>query len=362
MSATRVMFLLPNFAGGGAEKVALLLLAGLDRSRIEVELAVVQAAGPLKSLVPAGIPLHDLDRPRLRAAVRPLLALIRRRRPDVVFATHGYVNLMLLLLHGLLPRGTRIAVRESNTPSQRQDQERRGRLMRLAYGRLYPRADRVICQHAGTEREMARDFGVDPARIAALPNPVDIAALRRAAAVPKREAGRGPRFVAAGRLTRQKGFDRLLRIAAHLPAEGRITIFGEGPEAGELAGLAARLELGPRVRLAGFTAELAPWLAGADGLLLPSRWEGLPNVALEALACGTPVVAAPEAGAMAALATEAPAGAVRLAELGDDFAAAALALPENAEAVLRPSLLPERYEAGTVCARFEAILETLCRP
>ena len=345
----------------GAEKVALLLLAGLDRRRFATELAVVQGTGPLRALVPSETPLHDLDRRRLRSAVPALIALIRRRRPQVIIATHGYINLALLLLRGLLPRGTRIVVRESNTPSQRQALERRGGLMRRAYRWLYPRADCVLCQHQGTEQEMARDFRVAPARIAALPNPVDLEGLRAAAAAPEREPGSGARFVAAGRLTRQKGFDRLLRIAAGLPNDSRITIFGEGPEAGELAALAAQLALGPRVRLAGFTDNLAPWLAGADGLLLPSRWEGLPNVALESLACGTPVVAAPEAGAMAALAAEAAEGAVRLADPERDFAAAATALPRNEARALRPSLLPPRFEATGVAESFEQILETLCR-
>lgn len=362
MSRARVLFLLPNFAGGGAEKVALLLLAGLDRERFATELAVVKGSGPLKSLLPADVPLHDLDRPRLRAAIPALITLIRRRQPQVVFATHGYVNLALLMFRRLLPSGTRIVVRESNTPSQRQGQERRGGLMRLAYRWLYPRADLVLCQHPGTEREMAADFQVAAARIAALPNPVDLAALRAAATTPQREAGAGLRLVAAGRLTRQKGFDRLLHIAAELPADSRISIFGEGPEAANLAELAKQLELGPRLQFAGFNTNLAPWLAGADGLLLPSRWEGLPNVALEALACGTPVVAAPEAGAMATLAAEAPEGAVILAAPIGDFAAAATALPRNGAGALRPSLLPARFDAARVAESFGQILETLCRP
>ncbi len=50
----------------------------------------------------------------------------------------------------------------------------------------------------------------------------------------------------------------------------------------------------------------APWLAGCDVVLLPARWEGLPNVALEALACGTPVIAAREAGGIDEIARSAP--------------------------------------------------------
>ena len=85
-------------------------------------------------------------------------------------------------------------------------------------------------------------------------------------------------------------------------------IFGDGPDRAALNALAAAEGRAEQVRIAPFTRDLPAALAGADACLLPSRWEGQSNVALESLACGTPVVATPEAGAIAELAAEAPAG------------------------------------------------------
>ena len=356
MSPPAVLFVLPNFAGGGAERVALTLLNNLDRARFAPELAVFEAAGPLRAAMGADIPLHDLKRPRLRRALPALLRLIRRRRPAVVCATQGYVNLALLAARPVLPKATRIVVRESNTPSQSLPNRALPWATGLAYRLLYPRADAVLCQHRKTEQEMAARFGVAPERIEVLPNPVDSAALRAAAAPVSREPGKGPRFIAAGRLTRQKGFDRLLDMMVELGGQAHLTICGSGPEQAALQARAAELGLSARVRFGGFRQPLAPLLAGADACLVPSRWEGLPNVALEALACGTAVIASPQSGGIAELA-----GAVTIAETGPPFIAAMKAVvPKHANG-LPPSRLPARYDLAATRPRFMAILEHVCR-
>jgi glycosyltransferase involved in cell wall biosynthesis len=109
-----------------------------------------------------------------------------------------------------------------------------------------------------------------------------------------------------------------------MPPQSHLTIFGEGELQSALRQQIERLNLKGRVALVGFEPQPAPWLAGADALLLPSRWEGLPNVALEALACGTPVIATPEAGGIGEIAAQAKPGAVTLAAPGHEFVTAML--------------------------------------
>lgn len=357
----KVLFVLANFAGGGAERVALTLLQGLDRDAFAPQLAVLEAAGPLRDLVPGATPLHDLGQPRLSRALPGLIRLIRRERPAVIFATQGYLNVTLLALRPLLPAGTRFALRESNTPSQSLPNRRFPRLTTWAYRRFYPRSDLLFCQHRLTATEFQQDFAVPAARIVALPNPVDVARLRALAANPKRKPGPGLRFAAAGRLHRQKGFDRLIALFAGLPGDAHLTIHGEGGEAEALRAQIEALGLRGRVTLAGFTAELPAVLAGADACLLASRWEGLPNVALEALAVGTPVIATPECGGIAELAESAPPGAVILAPWGEAFHAALCACTPRPRQTLSGSLLPARYDAGAVAAAFDTALRGLAR-
>ena len=351
----RLGLLLPSFAGGGAERVALTLAGGLAaEGAADVGVAVLDTRGPLAGLVGDGITVHDLGQPRLRHALGPIRRWVRAERLDTVFSSIGYINLALLALRPLLPAATRLVVREANTPSLSLPQGPAPMLTALAYRALYRTADLVICQHGGTAAEMTGRYGVAPERVGLLPNPVDVTGLRQCA--PIREPGSGRRFVVAGRLARQKGIDRLLPLFADLGATDHLTILGDGPDRATLEAAARRLDLDERVRFAGFETTPAGWLAGADAVLIPSRWEGLPNVALEALACGTPVIATPQSGGIAEVADEAPDGAVTIAAWGAPFAAALARVAPAPADEMRPSLLPARYERSAVVEQFIALL------
>jgi len=352
-----VAFVLPSFAGGGAERVVLTLIDALDRSRLRPSLFVLNAEGPLRGLVPPGTPVVDLATPRLRAALPALLRALRRARPDAVVSTLGYLNLAVLALRPLLRGRPRLIVREANPPSVSIAATRWPRATRFAYRRLYPRTAAVLCNAETTAAELRALLPRLIERILLLPNPIDVERLRVAAEPPIRAPGDGLRLVAAGRLTHQKGFDRLIDMMAALPASSRLTILGTGPDEATLRTRAESRAVADRVTFAGFAEQPWPFYAGADAFLLPSRWEGQSNAALEALAVGTPVIATPEAGGIATVAASAPAGAVTIAATGEDYVAVMKAFVPAPVASPRPSLLPAGYEPAAVAARLADIIE-----
>ena len=353
----RVAFVLTSFAGGGAERVLLTLARTLDPAVFSPEIIVLDGTGPWRSLVPDRIPVTDLGRKRIRGALLPLARALRRSRAEIAVSTIGALNLALLALKPLLPAGLRLVVREANTPHRHARGGAGARFYRWAYPRLYRRAASVIVPASYLARELAEDFGVPRETIAVLHNPVDAAALAAASQPPIRAPGVGPRFVAIGRLTHQKGFDRLLDMMAAAPREAHLVILGDGPDRAALEARREALKLGERVAMPGFAGDAPRHVAGADALLLPSRWEGLPNVALEALALGVPVIATPEAGGIAEIAALAPAGAVTLAKAGDDFVAAMARLTPKPAGPERPSLLPKNFDLHHAAARFAALLK-----
>jgi glycosyltransferase involved in cell wall biosynthesis len=352
----RVAFVLPSFAGGGAQKVLLSFAVHLNRKLFAPVVIVLEEGGPWQALVPDDLRVISLARPRLRNALPELVRVLRAVRPGIIVSTIGYLNLGILLVKPLLSGRQRIIVREANTP-RRNAQSALGQLgYRLAYRWLYRRADRVLCPASYLRDELIADCGLSAERILVLSNPLDEDMLRAFAGPPQRAPGSGRRFVCIGRLTEQKGYDRLLDDWAHMPPDTHLTIFGEGEQQTALQAQIERLGLKGRVALAGFEPQPAPWLAGADALLLPSRWEGLPNVALEALACGTPVIATPEAGGISEIAAQAKPGAVVLAPSGGTFVRAMLDVVPRQQTGLRPSLLPDGYRLAGAVAAFSSIL------
>ena len=351
-----IAFVIPSFAGGGAERVMLQLASHLDRERFKPIVIVLEDTGPLRGELATDVTVLNLRTPTLRNAVGLLHRLFTELKPDIVFSTMGFLNIGVIFANfGRIRHRPRIVIREANIPEATFEAFRVPFLIKAAYRYLYRYADAVIC-NAQLVRDKLGAAGVQKDIISVLPNPIEINRLRQLAASKIRSRQRD-HFVASGRLVPQKGFDRLLEWFADYPGEGPMTIFGEGPQRRELTDLSKRLGLSERVKFPGF--EEHPWqsIADADAFLLPSRWEGMPNAALEALALGTPVVACREAGGIEEIASIASNGAVLLADDKDSFLAAMGAVPPRGDVNnLRASLLPEEYSLASVVLLYQEIL------
>ncbi len=104
-------------------------------------------------------------------------------------------------------------------------------------------------------------------------------------------------FLSVGNLVKNKGHHLVIHVLTHFPA-AQLYIIGDGPEKNSLEKLAEQLKVQNRVHFPGRVSqsELAKFYGAADALVLASGREGWPNVLLEALACGTPVVACKTGG------------------------------------------------------------------
>lgn len=353
---TPVRVILPSFAGGGAERIALMLLSGLDRDRFRPELIVFHDQGPLADLVPGDVAVLNLTTPRLRQALPKLIKHLRGQPAGIVFSTLGYVSLPILACRGLLPAGTQIVTREANMPSLSLPNVKFGGLLRWAYRTWAKTADLQICTSTKMQTEFQTLFGVAPERLAVLYNPVDEDRFRGLAEPVKRHPGKGLRFIAAGRMTRQKGFDRLLDAFGDLPPDSHLNLLGEGPELAAYQAQVAAEGLEDRVAFLGFERNPWAWFAGADAVLIPSRWEGLCNVGLEALAVGTPIIATPECGGIEDIAKLAEPGAVTIAAFDRDFVQRCADSPISNKDGIGASLLPNTFQMTKAQAAFNALL------
>ena len=289
-----VLFVLPTL-GGGAARVVITLLRHLDRTRFEPHLVVFYTFYGywFGSEVPDDVVLHVLDAKRARNAMPKLIRILWQVRPAVIVATQGYINFLLLLARPFLP-SCKMVIREVIGERYMEHNRYRGLLYRW-YLRRVRHADRVITQTEAVARQLSAEIAPRPGQVECIHNPVDVDRLAAAAATaPSPFVGSDPHVLAMGRLTHQKGFDLLLGALAAVRADGvpaRLTIVGVGELETELKERTADLGLADVVTFAGFQERPERYFAHADVFVLSSRYEGMPNVVLEALACGLPIVA-----------------------------------------------------------------------
>ena len=343
MKRPEIFVCLPNFSGGGAEKVMTLVahllsstsknaledklsdhncspiapailsqkqactdqewgLSHVTKSDFDVTCVVLDDEGPLKSVVSERCNIVNLQLPSARCAIVSLVKLFRQRKPKIVISTLAYFNFVVVLaLMASRHMPKRMIVREANIPSSTIESLPMRWLGRFLYKWLYNRADIVICNSSETLDELV-DLGVDRTRVALIPNPVDIEGVRKQAQVsfvlPHFLDPSLPLFVSLGRLTKQKGMDRLITWVASMGSNANLLIIGQGAERDELERLIESNGLTGRAKIIDFQNNPFPYMSNADAVLLGSRWEGLPNVALEALALGKQVVATTHCGGL----------------------------------------------------------------
>jgi glycosyltransferase involved in cell wall biosynthesis len=289
-----------DLRGGGAERVTLRLAEGLIDAGLTVELILFQRRGEYLEQLPAGLRLVDLGAKRVASGAPALARRLRQAPPRALLSVMTHVNLITITATRLAGYRGRLMVTEHNQMSQKIAAARRP-AARLAY-RLAPLgyrfADVVAAVSGGVAEDLQALIRLPPGKIQVLYNPVvDPGLAERAAApvdhpwfAPDRDI---PVLLGVGRLHPQKDFPTLLRALAEVRSRRpvRLLILGKGEARAGLEALAAELGVSEDVALPGFLPNPYAFLARCDAFVLSSRWEGLPTVVIEALACGAPVVA-----------------------------------------------------------------------
>lgn len=360
----KTLFVLPSLSAGGAERVLITFMNGADRDIYAPVFLSVSQESALKDLIDPSIPCYAIGRVSVFRSLWPLYKTIKDIKPDIVISTMAHMNFALLLLKPFFPQ-IKFIVREAITPSYFYGKYKmRGGLIRGLYRFLYPKADMVLSPTQKVFDEFA-ELSMAGEHYAVIRNPVDVAKMRNA---PLDGDGFGSRsdtvrFLCCGRLEYQKGFDRLIKKMADftMPYDWHLDIVGGGPEHKNLQNLIAQNGLQDKITLQGFQKEPYKFFARADCFLLPSRFEGLPNVVLESLACGTPVIATKESGGIDEIAKDAAAADLKIAEHMDGFMAAMRDVKPQGKTGFAASLLPPIYAKERVIKDFYKLVQKAAR-
>ncbi len=277
-----------NLAGGGAEKALAKIGSGLAERGHDVEFIVCEDAG--RHAAPAGCRFTALSARAghgwlgKRRLAWKLARLLRESKHELLVSTLPFADEV-----AALSRAPRHACRIANTLSAEVARlpDDKGPRRKDRYRTLYG-ARPLVAVSRGVADDLRAAFGIGTGNIRVIGNPFDFAAIRRLAAEPCSLRPAEPYILHVGRYAAQKRHDLLLAAFAGLDMPHRLVLLT--PPDARLAALVAQHGLERRVTIADFQANPYPWMAGAELLVLCSDHEGLPNVLIEALACGTRVV------------------------------------------------------------------------
>ena len=310
----RVAQLVETLDAGGAEALAVDIAAALAARGHDSHLIVARGDGPFRERVKPEVVFHDLARPRrdgnqvfrimyFLGTCRRLEAHLRARRIDVLQTHLPKANFLGLVMAW---RGVCRVYPTVHNNREFDYGDRAGRakraLRRFGYSRMLAHCSAVIAVSDQVKESLARQLRTPPGRkerIRVVPNGVRLPEPLRAGERDRlREAlgvtGEQLLVAGAGRLTRQKNFTRLVEALGRLDVNGpdwRCVIAGDGELRTDLEAQVAAAGLGDRVRMPGLVADLPGLFAAADIFCLPSLFEGLPLVLLEAMGAGLPTAA-----------------------------------------------------------------------
>ena len=368
-----------GLTGGGATRRVVTLAEGWAQEGHDVRLIVVDPSGPLKERILKGplklVPLSfGVWTPWVRKLSRrqrtfwarwPLARYLREDPPDVFLSAANHAHLSALAARRKGAPQVPLVLRLSNHVRASLLRKKglkglKGRFRLASVKKRYPEADFIVGVSQGILDDLLSLIPYPRERTRVIYNPIDVFEIQKRAQEPvdhpwlKEKSC--PVILGAGRLSPQKDFATLIKAVARLRKRRpvRLIILGEGKQRRRLEALAVELGIKEAVDLPGFSPNPWAYMARADLFVLSSRWEGLPGVLLEALACGCPVVS-----------TDCPSGPREILDHGrlgplvpvGDVAALARAMEQVLENPPAPAVLTKRAQDFDVSQAVKAYLE-----
>ncbi len=285
----KVLFVLPSLKAGGAERVMSTIAKGLDKNKFK---SILVVAGKKEDAVypTDNLEVIFLNKTRILKAIPSLFWLILTKQPNIVVGSISHVNRVLAAKSVLFPN-IKFIGREASVGSVMKQyySEPDNRLgITVPFLRDYhKKLDAIICQSQDMASDFTKTYNVSKDKLHIVNNPAsDSLNLKN---ITKKNSVK--QLITIGRLSKEKGHERLLYVLEKLQIPYQYTIIGNGNEKESIFELADNLNLTDKISYIPFTSEIEKQLAKSDLFIQGSYVEGFPNALLESCIVGTPVIA-----------------------------------------------------------------------
>lgn len=298
---TKVVLVYRSLDIGGIEKQLIKILRNYNREKFELSLALFRKEGKFLSLVPDDVNVFSLDNKGFLGPLKSILnirKLVRRENVEVLLTYGDYPSVIVLLAFLLNSTKPKVVVGEGNILSELMDYQKFPWVRKKAIQALYPLADEFVTVSNRVKDDLVNNFNVPENKITTIYNFPDkkMDCRRKKLSSNKR---RKQIILSATRLVKQKRIDLLMEAFAYVRNKRnvKLNIFGEGSEKNKLVHLSKRLKIGKSVEFYDFVLDIDKEIAKADLLVQTSAIEGHPNLIIESMAIGTPVLMTEYSGA-----------------------------------------------------------------
>lgn len=306
----RILFFLPSFSGGGAERTVLNILKNYDKEVFELKVCLLDFDGHYSAMVPEHSILNSLDKGAfsISKSANPLYSLykffvfilptqyraIKTYDPDIIITVTESMNYISLIWKILGFTKDRIWVIRSGNNILAEAKSKGivfGNLLMFLLKKAYTKADHIITLTHGAKSEIVSTYMIEESKVSVLGNPVDLEGIALTREEPIEHSYRY--ILGVGRLVPQKNFSLLLQgyQKSMAPSAGiHLVVLGVGSEQQQLMNLAKELGICSMVHFKGFKKNPYHYMKNAEAFVLSSKWEGFGHVLVEALACECPVI------------------------------------------------------------------------
>lgn len=279
----KIFLVTSSLAAGGAQKVFWLLSQGFDKKKYEVTLIILTSKNAFFSTTIPEVNVLDLGTSRSSLSIRKFYNLIKKEKPYAIFGTGDQINFLISFV-SMFVDIPYIIGRPTNISSEmRQFAGVKSKVLGKFKRFFYDKFNTIVCQSDEIRNPLIQNLNVDPKKMVVIPNPVLINGIIK-------NGKSSNRLVIVGRLTEVKGHARLLNMFSEIKNDYSLTLVGDGPLKEALKQQIDDLGLTNSVFLIGNVSDVINRIADHDVLILSSFSEGFPNVVLESLSVGVPVV------------------------------------------------------------------------